>query len=148
MIDAAVFTLILEFQEGSCSSSRRQKSSGKVADFEVYIKVLHLICVSQDYLRICKTTCSPALPTQPFSLTIHGILYHTFVHPEEHDITDLMSTVMTKNTPGEADTLVLLPVRPHVTGIQYYLIPWYAEGRHGSPPLWELVYAAAQVVKK
>lgn len=85
--------------------------------------------------------------TQP-NVHIHGMLHHTFVHPKECDIIDLMSTVMTENTPGEADTLMLLPLRVHVTCIQYYLIPWYAEGRHSSPPLWELEFAAAQDVKK
>lgn len=49
MIEAAVFHLILECQEGSCMS---YGSSGKTADFEVYIKVSYVICVTQDYLRV------------------------------------------------------------------------------------------------
>lgn len=96
-----------------------------------------------------ETTCSPTFPTQTFSLTIHDMRHRTFVHPRESsDIIDLMSTGMTKNTPAEADTLVLLSVCVQVTHIQYCLIRRYAEGRHGSPSLWELVFAAAQDNKK
>lgn len=70
-----------------------------------------------------------------------------FFIPMTSDTIDLISTIMTKNSPGEVDTLVPLSVCVQITHIQYCLIPPYAERRHGSPSCGNLGLLLLKILK-
>jgi len=136
-----LFPLFWNFRKAVVSLN---ENSGKTADLEVYISVVCDLCYTRLLENVMKPHVAQCFLPKPNDTYVNIIRLFIL---KTSDITYLMSATMTKPTAGQADTLEVLSVCRQVTHIRYCLIPRYAEGKHGSPSLWELRFAAAQDIK-